>query len=68
MDQRGFYIKKDNKSGNFQLFIHLDQFNAYMVENGCDQWNKFVIYENENDSGKYSHNIKLINNKERAND
>lgn len=65
MDQRGFYIKKCNKTDKLELFINYVQFAQYIKENGSNEWNKFVIYENENKEGKYSHNIKLINNKEK---
>lgn len=68
MEKRGFYVKKCLFTGNFQIFINLEQFNAYLNEYGSKEWNKLIIYEKEDKSGKYTHNIKLVNNKEEAND
>lgn len=68
MDQRGFYVKICPKTQKIFLFVNFEQFARYIELNGSAQWNKFVIYENDDKSGKYSHNIKLVTNKEQAND
>lgn len=68
MDQRGFYVKICPKTQKIFLFVNFEQFKEYIAINGSQQWNKFVIYENDDKSGKYSHNIKLITNKDEAND
>ncbi len=68
MDQRGFYVKNCPKTRKIFLFVNFEQFARYIQLNGSTEWNKFIIYENDDKSGKYSHNIKLVNNKEQAND
>ena len=61
MEKRGYYIKKSKIDNSLFLFIELNDFIQYLKENkGNNEWLKFRIFERENISNQFSHNMELI--------
>ena len=61
MNKRGYYIKKSKVDQSLYLFIELNDFIQYVKENkGANDWLKFRIFERENISDQFTHNMELV--------
>ena len=61
MNKRGYYIKKSKVDQSLYLFIELNDFIQYVKENkGANDWLKFRIFERENISNQFTHNMELV--------
>jgi hypothetical protein len=63
MEKRGYYIKKSKVDQSLFLFIELNDFIRYIkenVKNERDTWVKFRIFERENESEQFTHDMQLI--------
>jgi hypothetical protein len=63
MEKRGYYIKKSKVDQSLFLFIELNDFIRYIkenVKNDRDTWVKFRIFERENESEQFTHDMQLI--------
>ena len=63
MRKKGYYIKKSRVDQSLYLYIEINDFIQYIKDNKQDpknNWIKFRIFQRENESEQFSHNMELV--------